>query len=243
MDRFNVTLARQHFGVIDGQLVRKMASGHVKAVSTMEGKNLVAVLEGVKHSASDIFWALTYGSWPKYPLAVLGDPHLMSLDNVYPARVRRLRCQLIPSGERYRHPLSGFNTYPTKEAARSNWVIKARAHYQADLAYVLELEAAERLLYAQMHPVEAAAVLAPQAHEVRVKRFRSPNKNGPRPKRTPEPEAVEGKKWYWYKSQWVLANEPVHVSDDWMMRCAAAMDGRLVNRYDAEAGKTLYSKD
>lgn len=224
---------------LQGQLRRRLAAGRSKEVQTIEGGRLVCMVNGEMIPGVDIAWCLRYGRWPSQKLVLLSrDPHDMTIENIFPARLRHFRYRQTKTEHGYKHPLSKVS-YSTPEACYQNWERMAREFYETDLPTVL---AQEEQLQAQYEAAIAAnPALAPKVAP-RVQNPPKPRKArllaGERP---PKPEDVPGRVWHWYEDGWLSVPEPVHASDDWMLRCAAVKAGAVSARYDPAQQKTVYA--
>ncbi len=237
-NRFDTLWVSRNFVVSEGQLLKKLANGHVKELTTMDGNDLIVRIDGKTLRAADIAWALIYGNWPKWRIVTLDDPRYFVVGNLFPSRIRRYRAMVRAAGERFKHSLSGYSTYSTRDLAERDWAMRVRVIYEKDLPYCLQVEANERIMYHASMPVRMQAPLPPIEEKI-ARRKRAPNKN-PRVDRTTKPEDVPGKKWYWLRGEWVLANRAIHVADDWMARCYAAKAGLHNARFNTETERVEY---
>lgn len=224
---------------LQGQLRRRLAAGRSKAVQTLEGGRLVCMVNGEMIPGVDIAWCLRYGRWPSQKLVLLSrDPHDMAIENIFPARLRHFRYRETKTETGFKHPLSKVS-YTTPEACYQNWERTAREFYETDLPTVL---AQEEQLQAQYRATIAANPhLAPQLSSRRVSPVKARKTRLLASERPPKPEDVPGRVWHWYQDAWLSVPEPVHPSDDWMLRCAAVSAGATRAEYDPAQQKTVYS--
>jgi hypothetical protein len=219
------TLAPEHvsqYFTASRGLYRILADGSMKEVTYLEGGRLLAVVGGEKLFAPDIAWCLHYGNWPKYPLVQLdGDPFNCSLDNLMPARVKRLRYRQKEVDGRFYHSLAPKLPFRTAAECRRNWTAHARDHYAKDLDYVLEVEARERELRA------AAALPAAPLPLVRARRAERAERAVPVGARPPRPMAVDGMEWHWWEGAWISVPVACHVADDYRVRIEKWLKGAV----------------
>lgn len=222
--KFDLLHIMKHFAVADGRLLRKLASGHAKAVTLVDRGRLAVKVDGVRLFGPELAYACTYGVVPMFPIVQLdGDPFNCREDNLYPARLARLRyrCVVVPGG--FRHPRSPA-TFRTEGEAWRDWYASARAYYNADKPYV-------RLLEDQMRVPVQVVTFAEGPRRVPA----------PRKKARERPAAVLGRVWHWWRGAWLSLPVPCHASDDWMVRAAVVSqwpDARFV--YDEVAQRTVH---
>ena len=240
MKQSDTQLAHKTFLLADGLLFRRQICGGLRPVRTLEHENVpegklkglitcntgrvLVVVGGRKMYGPQIAWALLYGSWPMYPIIVAdGDPHNLREENLLAIRTRRLRPRIVAAGTRIVHNLSQVG-FATPEEARDDWRRCAAEHYAKDMPHVLTIEAEARRRAPPLGNIEvpAARVVKVQAN-----------------KPTTRPKKVEGRKWHWYEGEWLSVPEPCHVSDDYMLRCAAVKKGAKAFVYDEEQGRTV----
>lgn len=221
MDRFDITPALRNFALQNGRVWRKLSDGSLKACGRMRQGNLVALADGVFYKVADLTWALTYGMWPKFPLVTLaGDPG--DLDNILPCRTFRMRFRVTKREGRFFHAY-GQRPYISLEDCRLGYEDLLRRRLLPDLPHVLAIEAQEYALYHADRPKFVPPKFVP------VVREQPKRKNAPRAKvavpKTLRPREIAGRKWHWFQGQWVSVLPPVHVSDDFQVRCLAALKG------------------
>ncbi len=71
--------------------------------------------------------------------------------------------------------------------------------------------------------------------------------------RTARPGAVPGRVWHWYKQAWLSVPEPIHLADDYRIRCEKVLRGAVrfefkpeyseVWGYDAAGAVVLSDRD
>lgn len=227
--KFDLALILEHFYIDGGVLYRKFAAGTIKRVKAVEGGRLVAMVGGRKYYGPDIAWAYHYELVPTCRIVTIDmDPHNLSKENLGAARRRRLLFRLTKTPRGYTHPLT-TEPFKSAEEAQDDWVMKARIYYQSDLKFVLRQQTDAMAAL----PVSLALekVLTPAAGT------RGPKKSGPRP---PQPQNIIGRKWFWYREQWVSLPLACHPSDDWRVRAAAVLkDPQVRFVYDPKSDKTL----
>lgn len=206
-------------------IYRILANGHLKEIRYIEGKRLVAVVNGEKLYAPDIAWCLHYGNWPKFPLVQLdGDIFNCSIDNLMPVRVKRLRFRGRQVGDRFYHNFEPKVAFRSLLDCRRNWTLHAREHYMKDLAYVLEVEASERELRRNSAPALPPLPLHAAARVERQKRREARIPVGARP---PRPAAVPDMEWHWYANAWLSVPVACHVADDYRERVRRWLAGAV----------------
>lgn len=227
--KFDLATILEHFCIEDGFLYRKYATGRVKRVTVLEAGRLTSMVNGRKYYGPDIAWAYHYLAVPQHRVVTIDlDPHNLAIENLGAARRKRLifRPVHVPGG--VRHPLSQL-TFGSMEYAKSDWIEKAQAYYAADLKFVLFSQRT-------FDDLPASRVLEKE-RAPRVVGQRGPKRSVTKP---PKPETLMGRKWVWFREQWVSIPFSCHPSDDWMVRAAAVLedpDARFV--YDAPSDRTL----
>lgn len=221
--KFDLLRVMEHFAVVEGVLYRKLATGHLKPITLVDRGRLAVKLEGERLFGPEIAYACTYGVVPMFPIVQLdGNPLNCREDNLYPARLARLRYRVVAKPGGFKHPRSPA-LFRTEYEAWQDWYTSARAYYNADKAYVRQLEDQMRV------PVPALVVNT------------TPRKvPAPRKEARSRPPAVLGRVWHWWRGEWLSLPLPVHASDDWMVRAAVVSehpDARFV--YDEVAGRTV----
>lgn len=220
------------FAFSEGMLLRRSSDGTYREVRALEGGKVVAMVEGEMIRGADIVWCLHYGNWPKYRLAKLSrDPYDLHISNLFPARLHHYRYRVSrgPNGG-YVHPLSRIE-WSDDAACYRNWEMAARDRYRHDLPTVEAIEARERAI--REHTLSARPDLAPETAKENLLIVRKPR--GGRP---PRPAAPNGMMACWYAGAWLLVPQPLHPSDDLMVRCAAVKAGLKV-AYDAAQQRTV----
>lgn len=194
----------KYFALEGSRLYKRLASGAVSLVKSRDGGQIVTLFKGQRLVGADIAWCLIYGNWPEYPIAQLRwNPLDFSEDNLYPARLRRLRYIERQSGNLYFHPLSQFG-HSSPERCRANWEELAREFYVRDMAGILRMEAANRELRAKyLRETAAARATVPQ---------------NTRPVRGSRPVALPGMEWHWWMDRWISVPVACHVADDYRVR-------------------------
>jgi len=211
-----------------GGLHRKLADGTFKPIRSMNGGRLVTMHKGERLYGIDIAWCLRYGNWPMFPLTcVSGDPYDLTEDNVFPVRLRFLRYRETERAGDFFHPLSEA-PYRDPIACKASWVMCATDEYRKDLAYVEHLEQKAREL-------RRASLPKPETKRLPVSAKPDAASNL-LPKR---PARVPGRVWHYYRKAWLSVPEPVHVSDDYRVRCLATLCGAEKFAYDPDYQQTL----
>lgn len=216
----------KHFVLEGSRLYRKLASGAVQSLKSMDGKLVVTLFKSQRLRAVDIAWCLIYGNWPSFPIVQLrDDPFDFSQGNLFPARTRRLRCEQRQRGNLYVHPLSSLS-HLTPERCRKHWEEMAADFYGKDLAYVLKLEQFERdLRHKALLETKAIQIPVPVHREdPRWKAAYKPSR----------PPAIAGREWHWVKDQWIDIPVACHVADDYRVRIAATLAGATWFQFDPE---------
>lgn len=239
MYKMDPSLVSKHFAH-DHTLFRRLASGRCKPITAVNSGRLVTTFDNERLDAAAVVWCLHYGNWPKYPLAVVdGDPHNLTLENIFPVRLGWVRYRERIVAGKYYHPLSKL-PWRNEQECRNSWVYFACEHYRKDLGFVLKQEADERELRAKSNlpnPVLIDYERRKAARDkARAARF------GERvpvvaPKR---PATVPGRVWHYYKKQWLSVLPPVHVSDDCRRRCCATLRGAVRSEYQPLYDQTWY---
>lgn len=202
--KFDLLHILKNFAVVDERLVRKLADGRTRPVTLVDRGRLVSILGGVRYYGPEVAYACIYRAVPMFPIAqVDGDAFNMSEDNLMPARLKKLRYRAVLLSGGYQHPLRRM-VFPDEGTCHRDWVRLARSRYQEDKPYVRQLEDTARGALPKV-PEQA---LRPYARKVR-----SATREG-------RPEAVEGRVWHFWRGKWLSLPEPVHESDDWMVRAA-----------------------
>lgn len=223
-------------------IYRRRADGSCKRLSAVNSGRLVAVFDHERIDGADIAWCLRYGNWPKFPLVILdGDPFNLQIENLFPARLKKLRYVQYEDGGKFTHPLSKV-VFRNARDCRIDWIEKARDHYTKDLGYVLQLEADERELRKKANAPtpgrldwEARQRASAAARTARLRK--GAETAVPRTKRPP---VVPGMVWHYYKKSWISVPPAVHVSDDVRNRCAAWLKGAVRAEYQPEYDETWY---
>lgn len=204
----------QFFALEGSRLYKKLASGAVTQLKSLDGARVVTIFKGARLVGADIAWCLLYGNWPEFPIAqISSDPLDFSETNLFPARVKRLNYVERLVGKTYFHPLSTHG-HLTQERCRKHWEMLAREYYVPDMAYVLRLEAANREMrakhLAEMKRLSPSSPLLPR---------------GERALRTKRPSPVPGMEWHWHGDAWVSVPIACHVADDYRKRVQAWQAG------------------
>lgn len=218
--------AHKYFVLEGSRLYRKLASGAVQALKSMDGKQVVTLFKSHRLRAVDIAWCLIYGNWPSFPIVQLNDnPHDFSQGNLYPARTRRLRYEQRQRGALFVHPLSSLS-HATPERCRKHWEELAADFYVKDLTYVLKLEEFERgLRLKALQEMRAVQVPVPSHKEdPKWKAVQKPSR----------PPAIPGREWHWVRDEWVNIPVACHVADDYRVRIAATLGGATWFQFDPE---------
>lgn len=243
MPRMDPSLVPLHYAH-EVTLFRRRKDKSCRAISTVNGGRLMTTFDGERLDAAAVVWCLHYGNWPKFPLAIVdGDPHNLSLDNIYPIRLGAVRYRETMRKFMYHHPLSDLPFRSSKECF-SSWVALAREHYQKDLNYVLALEARDRDLVAQA-PTKSRGLIdwenrqearrATLAHNLARNVAAAEGKTLPK-----RPPKVAGMVWHYWQKSWVSVPVPVHVSDDCRRRCCAFSRGAVRAEYQPIYDATWY---
>lgn len=210
--KFDLNLILRNFAVHDGVLYRKYKNGAVPVTLTYRGR-LMSEIANTRYFGPDVAYACIYGVVPMFPIVqVDGNPHNVAEDNLMPVRLKRLRYRetAVPGG--FRHPLTTL-THTTQARCHADWVLRAKRYYQDDKMYVRQLED-------QYKPARPAVFNEPEPtvlQPVRRKIVRTST-------RPAKPSRVFGRVWHWYKDDWLSLPEPVHQSDDWMVRAAVVSE-------------------
>lgn len=231
-------IALDNFLVLEHKLYRKMATGDLRRVTTVDNAappveavviscnigKLVVQIDGRRLRAADIAWTLHYGNWPTLPLFIAdGDPHNMAKENLLAIRGQayRPRIRVAPGG--FVHNMAR-KLFSSPELAREDWRRCVAEMYRHEQPHVLFAEEVQRK---QAAPIVLAPVRAPRA---RV----APNPDKPR-----RPPPVAGKEWHYWQGEWVSVPVACHVADDYMVRIRAVLAGAKSFVYDDEAGRVL----
>lgn len=216
----------RHF-VLDGTLYRKLVDGTVKELTTLSGGQLVTVFEGERLLAIDIAWALHYGNWPMFPVVQLHDDLFdFRIENLFPARLKRLRFRMTGAVGAYRHPLGGL-AFATPERCRMDWEWRAREYYLKDMAFVLGLETEQR----EMRRLAQLPFRMPSL---------APVEKAPKPPKEPRslrPGGVPGMEWHYHDKAWVAIPEACHVADDYRVRIRKQLAGAVRFVFQPEYGQ------
>jgi hypothetical protein len=197
-----------HYFTGSKSIYRILADKSYQELSYVTAGRLWATINGERLAAPDIAWCLHYGNWPKFPLVQLdGNPFNCSIDNLMPARHKRLRYRETARGGKFYHPLEKMG-FSTPEQCLLNWQAHARDYYMQDLHHVLAIEAEERELR------RGVEVPPPVLTKVRRPRSASRKASG----LPPRPALVEGMEWHWYEGAWVSVPVACHVADDYLQR-------------------------
>jgi hypothetical protein len=218
----------KYFVLEGSKLYRKLTTGSATLLKSRDGKQVVTLFKTEKLLGTSIAWCLIYGNWPEFPIVQLSeDPFDFSQDNLYPARIKRLRyCETVV-GNLLKHPLS-TRLHINSRLCRKDWEDMARDFYLKDYAYVLRLETVQRELRAQ-HLAELAQYkpeLVPAArpeHE--------------RPVRPARPKAIPGREWHWYNDAWMHIPVACHVADDYRVRIKAVLAGAVAFLFNASTSR------
>lgn len=212
-----------HFAYGPDGLKRRLADGTYKPIRALNGGRVMAVHEGERIYGIDIAWCLRYGNWPKYPLAnVDGNPFNLGPDNIFPARLGAIRYrETVKKDGKYYHPLSD-TPFNSSERCRKAWNYAAADRYRDDLSYVLEEEERERKLRLASDPTPP---------DSRRRSQRIPVSQKPRVAMPPRPKAIEGRVWHFHAKKWLSVPQPVHVADDYRIRCLKVLKGAVRFEY------------
>jgi hypothetical protein len=217
----------KHFVLEGSRLYKKLASGAVTQLKSLDGKQVVTMFNKHRLRGVDIAWCLIHGNWPKFSIAQLRDDPLdFSESNLWPARMRVLRYIQTKRGNLYYHPLSTL-PHPTPERCRRNWEELAREAYAKDLMYVLKLEESERILR-QQYLRETAAV-----------RIEVPDHSHKRTLKPARPKEIPGREWHWWDGRWIDVPVACHVADDYRVRIQAVLGGATWFQYSTDLGRVL----
>lgn len=224
-----------YFAVSGPTIYKILADGSLSELRTLDGGKLSVRVKGQRVLAIDIAWALQYGNWPKFPLVqVSADPFdCRVLENVFPARLRRLRYRQLFKDGKFYHPLSKLGL-TTPEQCRTSWTAHARSIYMDDVDHVLAIEAEERKLRAAAGLVDEVPV---SAKRQRMTERRQQVHTGPKPAR---PRAPEGQEYHWFRGEWRLVPVAVHVADDYVIRIRAFEQGATQARFNPVYGTVWY---
>lgn len=247
IDRTDVSIPYLYFKITQGRLYKVLASGKLRPVTAIHNGRVVARIDGNEYDAAMVAWTLHYGIWPRYPLVYAdGDPHNVREDNLFAAREPLKRCTLRTIGKVIYHPLSKVG-HANKEAAREHWQKLYAAELMQDMAAVISQQQEELERHAdKLDPTRW--LIEPSAKQRKAGRKPLPVREGLtkhgkpyKPKPTQRPKAVEGKKWHWYESAWLLVPKACHVSDDKNIRCHAVKYLNAVEfYYDHSQERTLF---
>lgn len=217
----------KHFVLEGSRLYRKLATGAVSQLKSLDGRMVVTMFKNQRLRGVDIAWCLIHGNWPKFPIAQLRDNPLdFSENNLYPARFRVFRYIEKHVGNLYYHPLSTLG-HGTPERCRRNWEELAREEYVKDMPYVLRLEESERQLRLQyLRDMAKVHIEVPGNSHRRL----------PKPAR---PAAKPGREWHWWDGQWVDVPVACHVADDYRLRIIATQAGATWFQYSPDLGRVL----
>jgi hypothetical protein len=211
----------QHFVLEGSRLYRKLASGASARLRSMDGNQVVTLFKNERLLGTSIAWCLIYGNWPEFPIVQLSeDPHDFSQDNLFPARIKRVRYYETPVGSLYRHPLS-TRLHPSSRMCRKDWESMARDYYLKDFTYVQMVEANSREMRAR-YLAEVAQYKPELVPEVRTERAVRPSR----------PKAIPGREWHWHDGAWMHIPVACHVADDYKRRIAATLAGAIAFRFD-----------
>lgn len=221
--KFDLLHVMKHFAIEDNRLIRKLVSGS-RVVRLADRGRLAVTLDGVRYFGPELAWACIYRAVPMFPIVqVDGNPHNMAENNLMPCRIKRIRYLSVSVPGGYKHALSK-TVFRTEGENHADWCFLARQYYQRDKPYVREMEdtARGRAPEVPKHvPVARKVWIVPTDHHIK-------------------PEAVAGRSWHWWQSDWISLPEAVHPSDDWMARAevvALHPDARFV--YDPLIEQTV----
>lgn len=213
----------KHFVVEHDRLYRRHRDGTVREITLIDRGRLAAMLDGVRVYGPDIAYACIYRVVPMFPIIqVDGDPHNMAENNLMPVRTKRLRYRAVLVAGGWRHPLDRM-TFRDEQTCHADWVRHARNFYHRDKPYVRQLEDEAQ---GRKPVVEKRVVIVRRVY------------GGKRREGRPEP--VEGRSWHWWQDSWLSLPDPVHESDDWMVRATVvAASPEAVFVYDPVAQRTV----
>lgn len=227
--RLDANLIFNNYTIVDGVLYRRLQGGLKRRVTTVHAGRLVTMLDGRKHYGPDIAWVCHHMFVCPFPVvAVDGNPHNLSVDNVMAVRHKRLNFRVTAVGQGVRHPLSKV-VFRDRDAAFKDWVIRAREYYMRDQHAVMMLA-----------PPESARAEMMTAVRERERQEMARGPRAPSLVKTPKPQREIGRDWVWHAGRWVSCPKPVHVSDDAQVRAAACLvnpDARF--RYDPTLDRTV----
>jgi hypothetical protein len=219
-----------------GTLVYKiLADGTLGELSTLDGGVLSVRIKGQRVLAMDIAWALHFGNWPKFPLVQLStDPFdCRVLENIFPARLKRLRYRQTIKDGKFCHPLARLG-FTSAQHCRADWTAAARAIYMGDVDNVLTIEAKERELRAAAGLVDEVPMS--RKRQRLTQRMQRVNL-GPKPSK---PRAPEGQEYHWFKGEWRLVPVACHVADDYVCRLRAWEQGAVRAAFNPVYGNVWY---
>jgi hypothetical protein len=215
----------KHFVLEGSRLYRKLATGAVTQLKSMDGNLVVTIFNKQRLRGVDIAWCLIYGNWPRYPIVQLrDDPLNFAPNNLFPARLRALRYVQKPRGNLFVHSLSSLS-HSSPERCRAHWEECAAEVYKKDLPYVLRVEEYERGLRAEyLRSMAQVRVPEPPKMDPKMKAAMKPSR----------PTAKPGREWHWWDNQWVDVPVACHVADDYRRRVVATLAGATWFQFDPE---------
>lgn len=212
---FDPVAVLNSFSVADGVLYRRHLNGTMSRVSVVHSGRLAVTFQGQRLDGTAIAWLCHHlFPCPYLTVAVDGNPHNMSLDNVMPVRRRRIVFRPATTKHGYRHSLSQI-CFPTVDKARLDWVHRARAYYMDDRMFLLSQSSVQAQRQQIIDAVGASDADAPMR-----RKFKPAKKHVARPPMPPVPEGME---CHWYNDAWIVIPMAVHCSDDWMVRAEACL--------------------
>lgn len=197
--KFDLNDILTHFCVERDQLWRRLVDGSLKPIRLVDRGKLSIRFRGKRHYGPEIAYACIYHVVPMYPIVqVDGNPHNMNEDNLMPVRLKQYRFRAVPKNGGFRHPLS-LQIFPYKSECENDWIRTVKAIYRRDKPLVRSMEDEAR-------------------GQVVLPKF-IPKKRYARSERHQKPPPIEGRVWHRWKDDWLSVPLPVHISDDYMVRC------------------------
>jgi hypothetical protein len=224
-------LVYDYFLIDEGKLIRKLACGKLRPVTTFFHDQLIVTFAGQQYAACDVAWLLHYGVWPTRELVYAdGDPRNLREANLLPVRQRRYRFRPAQSTFGWSHKLS-TDHFTSQALCAADWFRVSTDIYRMEKRLVLTEE----------------AQLATIRRDSYVERPRPPLPPLPRPPTKPmklklsERPARPSKSHIWHiaSAQWVDVPPACCVADDQQVRAGHVLAGYSVFAYDAAAGKVL----
>lgn len=211
MNRFIVNGVLERYVLVDGRLGKTLINGHVMPVKRLHRGVCMTMMQGKNIPSAEIAWALTYTCWPKYPILLAdGDPHNFSARNMLPIRGVPRRCVVKKQAGGYK--VAGLlSVFSTPEQAKHAW----RQQYSEVLRSTLAMTLQEQELEIKAYEYS----VGPRVFAERANGPRKPKWKKADPKA--RPSAIIGRKWHYYEGEWLSVPMPVHISDDYLMRCHA----------------------